>query len=84
MIVAQFIVRNLEENIKAKLKRRADLHGRSMEAEIREILRSAAREESRPRAALGSRIAARFSKDGLKADLPELRGQSAKPADFGK
>ena len=34
--MAQFIVRNLEENVKAKLKRRADHHGRSMEAEIRE------------------------------------------------
>ena len=36
--MAQLIVRNLEENVKAKLKRRAELHGCSMEAEIREIV----------------------------------------------
>ncbi len=82
--MAQFVVRNLEENVKAKLKQRADLHGRSMEAEIREILRIAAREDTRPRTELGSRIAARFAKSGLTTDLPELRGQQAKPADFGK
>lgn len=82
--MAQFIVRNIEENVKVRLKHRADLHGLSMEAEIREILRSAAREESRPRAALGSRIAKRFAKGGLTTDLLELRGQQAKPADFGK
>jgi hypothetical protein len=33
---------------------------------------------------LGSRIAARFAKAGLRAELPELRGQPARPADFGK
>ena len=82
--MAQFVVRNLEENVKAKLKRRASLHGRSMEAEVREILRNAAREENKPRTGLGSRIAARFSKTGLTQDLPEMRGQKARPADFAK
>jgi len=31
---------------------------------------------------LGSRIAARFTKAGLREDLPEFRGQSARAADF--
>lgn len=82
--MAQFVVRNLEEDVKTRLKRRADLHGRSMEAEIRDILRNAAREENQAPARLGSRIAARFGKTGLNADLPELRGQQARAADFGK
>ena len=39
--MAQLIVRNLEEEIVHALKRRAGLHGRSAEAEHREILRNA-------------------------------------------
>ena len=58
--MAQFVVRQLEETVKAGLKRRAERHGRSMEEEIREILRNAAKEENRPAANLGARITARF------------------------
>jgi plasmid stability protein len=53
-----------------------------MEEEVREILRNAARDEDGVRAPLGSRLAARFSGLGLKEDIPELRGQPARPADF--
>ena len=83
-MMAQVVVRQLEEDVKARLKRRAERHGRSMEEEMREILRNAAREESRSIARLGSRIAARFRKVGLRDDLPELRGQSPRPADLAK
>lgn len=38
--MAQLIVRNLEERLVRALKRRAAEHGRSAEAEHREILRS--------------------------------------------
>jgi plasmid stability protein len=55
-----------------------------MEEEARHILRNALKQANRPAPRLGSRIAARFAKIGLTADLPELRGQSARPADFGK
>ena len=37
--MAQFIVRNLEDDVKACLKRRAALHGHSMEEEVRQELR---------------------------------------------
>ncbi len=80
--MAQFVVRNLEEDIKTRLKRRAARHGRSMEEEIRQILRNAAKDSSRPIAKLGSRIAGRFSSSGLKIDLPELRGQAVRPAEL--
>lgn len=80
--MAQFVVRHLEDEVKARLKRRAERHGRSMEEEVRQILRNAAKESNRPQPRLGSRIAARFSKTGLAADLPELRGEIAKSADF--
>lgn len=39
--MAQLIVRNLEEDVVKELKRRAGEHGRSAEAEHREILRRA-------------------------------------------
>ena len=82
--MAQFIVRGLEESVKSRLKRRAEQHGRSMEEEVRDILRNATKAENQPQPRLGSRIAARFSNTGLVADLPELRGQRARSADFGK
>jgi len=80
--LAQFVVRHLEETVKIRLKHRAERHGRSMEEEIRQILRNAAKQSDKPLPKLGTRIAARFSKVGLVADLPELRGQAPKPAVF--
>ncbi|HLB88512.1 MAG TPA: hypothetical protein VJK29_12740 [Terriglobales bacterium] len=82
--MAQFVVRDLEDDVKARLKRRAERHRRSMEDEVRHILRNAAKEENRSVPKLGSRIAARFKKAGLTTDLPELRGQLTRSADFGK
>ncbi len=41
-------VRNLDDELVAKLKRRAARHGRSTEAEHREILRQALTAESEP------------------------------------
>ena len=82
--MAQFIVRHLEDDVKARLKRRAERHGRSMEEEVRHILRNATREENRAMHKLGSRIAARFKKTGLTEDLPELHGQLPQSADFGR
>ena len=82
--MAQFIVRGLEDDVKARLKRSAERHGRSMEEEVRSILRNAAKEENRPLPNLGSRIVARFARIGLTGDLPELHGQRSKPAEFGK
>lgn len=82
--MAQFIVRNLEEDVKTRLKRRARRHGRSLQDEVRDILRKAVKEESRRSPGLGSRIAARFAGLGLTEDLPELRGQAPRPAKFGK
>ena len=42
-IMASITIRNLEESTKRKLKVRAAMHGRSMEQEAREILKSALR-----------------------------------------
>jgi len=82
--VAQFIVRQLEEDVKARLKRRAARAGRSMEEEVRHILRNAVKPGNAPARQLGSRMAARFADAGLTAELPELRGQSPRPTELGK
>lgn len=80
--VAQLLVRQLDDDIKAKLQRRARRHGRSTEEEVREILRNAVKEDGSARAPLGTRIAARFARVGLTQEIPELRGQPPHPADF--
>jgi antitoxin FitA len=73
--MAQLIVRNIEAEVKEKLRRRAMRHGRSMEEEIRDILRNALKDEARRTArGLGSEIAALFAAIGLDCDIPELRG----------
>jgi plasmid stability protein len=79
--MAQLVVCNLDDDVKAKLQRRARLHGRSTEEEVREILRNAVKDRLRAPASLGSRLAARFSRLGLTQDIPELRGQPARPAE---
>ena len=81
--MAQVIVRNIEDDVKAGLKQRALQHGWSMEEEVRQILRQAVCEVGPPRPGLGSRIAARFAGIGLIEPLPELRGEMARPMDLG-
>lgn len=78
--MAQILIRRLDDDVKAALQRRAREHGHSAEQEAREILRSAVQSGEHARARLGSRIAARFTDIGLESELPELRGQTARPA----
>jgi plasmid stability protein len=80
--MSQVVVRNLEDGVKAGLKRRALLHGWSMEEEARQILRKAVLADSASSTPLGSRIAARFAGCGLAEDLPELHGQIIAGMDF--
>jgi len=80
--MAQFVVRNLEEEVKARLQRRAARHGQSMEEEVRDILRDAVKEDESPAGGLGTEIASLFTKVGLEADIPELRGHVIRPATF--
>jgi len=75
--VAQLVVRNLEAGINLRLQRRAKRHGRSMEEEVRDIPRVAAKEEPSPARGLGTEIASLFRTGGLEADIPELRGHRA-------
>ncbi|GJE04528.1 MULTISPECIES: FitA-like ribbon-helix-helix domain-containing protein [Methylobacterium] len=78
--MAQILVRDIEDDVKKRLQRRAARHGRSMEAEVRDILRDVVKEEERPGGGLGTEIAALFSGIGLQEgeEIPELRGYTVK------
>lgn len=80
--MGQLVVRNIENAVKTRLQRRARKHGRSMEEEVRDILRNAVNEEDAPAGGLGSEISSLFTKVGLDSDIPELRGHQIKPARF--
>jgi len=80
--MAQLVVRNIEDTVKARLQRRAARRGRSMEEEVRDILRDAVKKEETSTGGLGTAIASRFRKVGFKTDIPELRGYKIKPASF--
>ena len=80
--MAQFVVRNIEDAVKTGLQRRARRNGRSMEEEVRDILRNAVHEPKHAAPGLGTRIAALFKGKGLDFDIPEWRGYPVKPAFF--
>lgn len=61
-------IRNLEPVIKDKLRLAAAEHGRSMEEEVRTILRNVLTQPG-PASGLGSRIHARFAALGGAADV---------------
>jgi antitoxin FitA len=80
--MGQLVVRNIENAVKTRLQRRARRHGRSMEEEVRDILRSAVSAEETPSGGLGTDISQLFIKAGLSSDVGELRGYAIAPAKF--
>lgn len=67
--MASITIRNLEDGLKSRLRVQAAVHGRSMEDEARDILRSALSRQTPPAANLAETIHARFAALGG-ADLP--------------
>lgn len=83
--MAQILVRNLDDALKARLQRRAKRNGRSMEAEAREILRDALKRDNKePQGGLGTELVALFSGSGvyLEEPIPEIRGMRMQIPDF--
>ena len=56
--MAQVIVRNLDDDVVATLKRKAELHGCSLEQKLRDILSAAARLKKEERLSLSRRVRA--------------------------
>jgi plasmid stability protein len=80
--MAQVIVRNIEDSVKRKLQRRAAKHARSMEEEIRDILRNAVKDDGKPEKGLGTRIAECFRGIELDEPIQEFRGYTIEPPKF--
>jgi len=76
--VASLTIRNLDEAVKRRLRVRAAEHGRSMEEEARDILRTAVAEPASARN-LGRAIHNRFAEiGGVELELP-ARGPMRTP-----
>lgn len=58
--MGQILVRNIDEDLKERLKRRAAKHGVSMEEEVRTILRTSLLTDAAPQYGLGTEIANLF------------------------
>ena len=79
----QILVRNLDAEVRDRLRDRAAARGRSMEEEARQILRQAVmRPDETPQQGLGTRIASYFAEHHLDEPIQELRGHPARPADL--
>jgi plasmid stability protein len=82
--MAQILVRNLNESTKGYWQLRAKRNGRSMEAEVREILVTEEHKDEQPEYGLGSQIVAMFSSSGIYLDepIPEIRGMKMQIPEF--
>ena len=79
--MASITIRNLDDALKRRLRIRAAEHGRSLEEEVREILRQAVGKVAPPKD-LGRAIHARFAAlGGVELELPE-RGPIREPPEL--
>jgi plasmid stability protein len=78
------LIRNIDDALKDRLRRRAAAHGRSMEAEARAILRAGLAEQAVPPTNLGEAIHRRFAAlGGVDLELPP-REPARDPPDFSE
>ena len=93
--MAQLVVRNLPDEVKDRLQRRAARHGRSLEAEVREILAQAPEAEApgKKKLGAGTALARKLTKhkvedadwQALNANMKELRRNwRVRDVDFDK
>ncbi|MGH2535481.1 MAG: FitA-like ribbon-helix-helix domain-containing protein [Thermomicrobiales bacterium] len=81
--MAQLVVRNLDGDVKERLRERAARHGRSMEEEVREILRDAVLKANEPEVGLGTAMVRLFRGIGFRpGEFEEMRGEFFRPAEF--
>lgn len=80
--MASITVRNLDDDVKTELRKRAAGNGRSMEEEVRLILGEAVGREAVPRKGLGTAIHELFKPlGGVELELPP-RGPMREPPRF--
>jgi antitoxin FitA len=76
--MATLTIRNLEDALKSRLRLRAAARNRSMEDEVRHILRAALQEPAVPVSDMGTRIRARFAGLG-DVNLPIAEREPVRP-----
>ena len=77
--MTQITIRNLDDAVRLKLRARAAAKGRSLEAELRDIITRAAT-EAEPPVHVGRSIRERFQRvGGLELDFPARSGPRAVP-----
>lgn len=80
--MASITVRNLDDGLKRRLRVRAAENNRSMEQEVREILRTALAEDSAPPKNLGTALHDLFRPfGGVELDIPP-RSPMREPPEF--
>lgn len=86
IVMAQIIVRNLDDDVRDRLRDRAQSHGRSMEEEVRDILRAAVAAGGGEPRQLGSWCREQFAGNPDLGDEPfnpeEFRGGVPRPPSF--
>jgi plasmid stability protein len=83
VFMASITIRNLDDDLKARLRIEAASHGRSMEEEVRVIIRRAMAQAD-SRGGVGSRIHARFAQQGgVELEVP-ARTDKPRAADFAE
>ncbi len=80
--MAQVVIRRLDDEVKERLRARATRNGQSMEAEIRDILRTAVMDEANDTPGLGTQIARLFADLDEPFVLPERRFEPVRAATF--
>ena len=81
--MASLVIRKIDDRTKSRLRVQAAHHGRSMEEEAREILRSTLAEGETKRENLAQSVRRRFSAlGGVELELPE-RLPMRNPPDLG-
>ena len=82
--MGQILVRNIDDAVKSRLRTRAKANGRSLEEEVRVILRSVVQEKAEKQEGVGTRLAKAFSgKVPKEFRIVEMRGKLRVP-DFNK
>ena len=80
--MASITIRNLDDDVKTRLRKRAAGHGRSMEEEVRLILADAVEREAPPAKGLGTAIHELFKPfGGVELEIPP-RGPMREPPRF--
>lgn len=82
--MASMTIRNIDDQLKKRLRVRAASHGRSMEDEARDILRAALSTEPHAAVNLAQAIRMRIAQTGgITLDIPP-RDPIREPVDFGR